>query len=69
MVQTQYLPPKDNELKANDVASLFDNVTDSSGNRLSKSEKRARILVLMKELCSNPKKIFVNYQQENVFLL
>jgi hypothetical protein len=56
MLETKYLPPKDGELKANDVASLFDNVTDGSGNRLSKSEKRARILVLMKELSVNPEK-------------
>lgn len=56
MLEAKYLPPKSGELKANDVSSMFDNVTDENNICLSKSEKRARILQLMKKLCSDPQK-------------
>ena len=51
-----YLPPREDELKANDAATLFDNVTDCNGRRLSQSEKRARLLELMKSLSLNTEK-------------
>lgn len=50
MSDKMYLEPKNGEFIANDVVKFFDNVCDKDGIKLSKSQKRSRILELMKKL-------------------
>ncbi len=50
MQDKNLIAPYKNELKANDVVKFFDNVTDASGTRLTKSVKRTRIKDLMEAL-------------------
>ena len=49
MSDKMYLEPKNGEFIANDVVKFFDNVCDKDGIKLSKSQKRSRILELMKK--------------------
>lgn len=46
----ELIAPQKGELKADDVACLYDDVFSAEGIRLSKAPKRSRILELMKEL-------------------
>lgn len=50
MQEENLIAPYKNELKANDVVKFFDNVTDASGTRLTKSVKRTRIKDMMESL-------------------
>ncbi len=53
MADKKYIEPKQGELKANDAVKFFDDVTDDNGVKLTKSEKRTRVLELMKKLHQN----------------
>ena len=50
MQDKNLIAPNKDELRANDVVKFFDNVTDASGTRLTKSVKRTRIKDLMESL-------------------
>lgn len=44
------LPIQPGEMKANDAVRFFDNICDSDGNKLTKSEKRTRLKEMMTQL-------------------
>lgn len=46
-------PKKQGELSASDAVKLFDNVTDDAGEKLIKSQKRARLRIMFIKLCQN----------------